>query len=72
MEPGICYACEATNIENGFYSECPNCGKNEVRLINDVDWDPDEDGLLAYERYLEDRGWMDTLQEETERARSAF
>lgn len=28
------------------------------------DVDPNEDGFLAYERHLEDRGWADTFAEE--------
>jgi len=33
-------------------------------FIDDGEHDPDEDGFLAYERHLEDRGWADKFAEE--------
>jgi len=37
---------------------------DEAFIADEDEHDPDEDGFLAYERHLEDRGWADKFAEE--------
>lgn len=65
MELGTCLACDAKNIENGTYSECPACGERQVITYWEM-WENEEpDPGLAYERHLEDACyWEHRLQEQ--------